>query len=60
MAFMQTSVPYLSWVGFRYWVSEAVSTADALHDSRRAARVPASPEPRHLRPTAVVPEVTTR
>ena len=60
LAFMQTSIPYFSWVGFRYWLSEALSTADALHDSRRAARTPAA-RGLHPRPTAAaIPEVRTR
>lgn len=61
LAFMQTSFPYLSWVGSRYWLSEALSTADALHDSRRSARTPATRERMHPRSTApVIPEVTAR
>ncbi len=60
LAFIRTSFPYFSWVGFRYLLSEAVSTADALHDSRRAARKPPTPELMHPRPTAhAIPEVTT-
>jgi hypothetical protein len=61
LAFLRESFPYLSWVGFRYWIAEALLTVDSLHDSRRAARAPVSLERSYPRPTApTIPEVPTR
>jgi hypothetical protein len=41
LAFMRDSLPYLGWLGFRYWLSEALLTADALRVARLEARAPA-------------------
>ena len=30
LAFARESIPYLRWLGFRYWLSEAILTADAV------------------------------
>jgi lincosamide nucleotidyltransferase A/C/D/E len=37
LAFLRGSFPYLRWLGFRYWLSEALLTADAVRLSRREA-----------------------
>ncbi|HEY7947706.1 MAG TPA: hypothetical protein VID75_08520, partial [Acidimicrobiales bacterium] len=37
LAFMRDSFPYLRWLGFRYWLSEALLTADAVRLSRKEA-----------------------
>jgi hypothetical protein len=41
-AFMRDSLPYLRWLGFRYWLSEALLTADAVRLARLEARTAAS------------------
>jgi len=42
-AFARESFPYLRWYGLRYWLSEALSTADSLHRSRQAAEQTCAP-----------------
>jgi hypothetical protein len=37
VAFLRESFPYLRWLGFRYWLSEALLTADAVRLSRKEA-----------------------
>jgi hypothetical protein len=45
VAFLRESFPYLRWLGFRYWLSEALLTADAVRLSRKeaATRSPSTP-----------------
>ena len=40
LAFMRDSRPFLGWLGFRYWLSEALLTADAVRVVRSEARAP--------------------
>jgi predicted ATP-grasp superfamily ATP-dependent carboligase len=37
LAFIRDSFPYLGWLGFRYWLSEALLTADAVRLARKEA-----------------------
>jgi len=39
LAFARESIPYLRWLGFRYWLSEALSTADAVRLARQEERL---------------------
>jgi len=43
LAFVRDSVPYLRWLGGRYWLSELFLTADSLRLSRKESRAPAAP-----------------
>jgi hypothetical protein len=43
LVFIRESLPYLRWLGFRYWLSEALLTADALRSSRKEAGTRSSP-----------------
>lgn len=44
LAFLRGSIPYIRWLGFRYWLSEALLTADSVHEARqlRARVAPAA------------------
>jgi hypothetical protein len=43
LAFARDSAPYLRWLGGRYWLSEAILTADSLRLTRKQSRAPAAP-----------------
>ncbi|HVA02339.1 MAG TPA: ATP-grasp domain-containing protein [Acidimicrobiales bacterium] len=60
-AFMRKSFPYLRWMGWRYWLSEAFFTADTLRIVRKEAkaRSAAAVAPSTTAATAI-PEVPTR
>lgn len=60
-AFARYSVPYLRWLGFRYWLSEALLAADAVRVARHEVKTPgssANPGPDHLAMT--ISETPTR
>jgi hypothetical protein len=56
VAFARDSSPYLRWLGVRYWLSEAMLTADSLRLSRKAARALA---PQGGLKSAPTPETTS-
>jgi hypothetical protein len=38
LTFMRQSAPFLPWLGWRYWLSEALSTAMAVSSARSGHR----------------------
>ncbi len=42
LAFVRDSWPYLRWLGFRYWLSEALLAADAVRVARQEVKTPGS------------------
>jgi hypothetical protein len=45
--FIRDSFPYLRWLGFRYWLSEALLTADAVRLARKEAAARSNVTSRH-------------
>jgi hypothetical protein len=46
VAFARFSLPYLRWLGFRYWLSEAFLAADSVRVARQQVKTPgSSPNP---------------
>ena len=61
LAYVRDSWPYLRWMGFRYWLSEALLAADGVRVARQRAKNPGSSAvPRPSPMAATISEAPTR
>jgi hypothetical protein len=57
LAFMRDSSPYLGWLGFRYWLSEALLTVDEVRRARQGIDASEAPDPRDASPLVSVSDM---
>jgi len=59
-AFLRESWPYLRWLGWRYWLSEALVTAMSISSSRAGRTKASSADPATVNATATATDTATR